>query len=205
MSIVANPNFIEFFEWAQAYLDKHNKCIQLVNRQNISYESGKCSGWCDGQTIAVAIKNPLAEEVFVHEFCHMNQAIEKSQFWKEDYDFWTLLEKKQLDIKHWDKIMDVIALERDCEKRALALSKKWSLFDNEDYAQKANAYLFYYHFIFLKQKWMDSTSIYHPFILEEMRKKLLPLNYFNDINMELMNLYNDCLDKKGKFYKKAFT
>lgn len=200
-----SPNFQEFFEWTTDYLFEHQKKVTIVNKRNISFDGGKCSGWCDGSEIVAARKNPLFEQVYCHEFSHMTQAIENSSLWKDEYDFWEIIEKQTACPRNWHKVMEVIALERDCEKRSMEFSKQWGLFDNEKYAQQANLYLFYYQYVFLRQKWIDSTSIYHPLLIEEMPKKLQPLSKFNSINMDLMALFDECLDKKGQFYKKGFT
>lgn len=195
-----DKNFIEFFEWTTDYLAQHNKKLTVVNQRNVDFGDSKCSGWCDGDQIVIARKNPLFEQVYCHEFAHMMQAVEGSPFWKSDYKFWDALEKKNVKLKDWKNLMEVLLLEHDCEKRSLALSKKWSLFDNQQYAQQANLYLFYYHYIFLKRKWMDSTSIYHPILLQSMPKKLASSNKLNTINMELMDLFDQCLEKGGVFY-----
>ena len=200
-----SDNFIDFFNWTVDFLADNNKKVTIVNQRHIEFDGGKCSGWCDGSEIVAARKNPLFEQVYAHEFAHMTQAIEQSPLWKEDYNFWNLIEKGSLSANNWHDVMEIIELERDCERRSLLFSKKWRLFDNEDYAQKANLYLFYYQYVFLTGKWIDSTSIYHPLILDKMPKKLLPAASFNTINMPLMQLFDDCLSKKGKFYKKGFT
>lgn len=195
-------NFKKFFEWSVDYLGKHDKKLIVSNTKYIKSDGIKCSGWCDGEEIVIARKMPKFEETYVHEFSHMNQAVENSRYWFEDNKFWEQLEKQTLQIRSWDEVLKVIALERDCERRAMKHSRDWDLFDDESYAQAANTYLYFYHFVFLKQKWVTSTTIYHPFIVNAMPKKLLPLSEFKSINMELMNLYNECLDRKGKYYKK---
>jgi len=200
-----DSNFQKFFEWTLDYLCHHKKTITVVNARNVDFGDSKCSGWCDGENITIASKNPLFAQVYCHEFAHMTQYVEQSDLWKDEYDFWKHLEENKLSPKNWSDVMQVIALERDCEKRALAFSKKWNLFDSEKYAQQANLYLHYYQYIFLVQKWIDTTSIYHPILLEKMPKTIKPLSYFNSIDMELMALFDECLNKKGKFYKKGFT
>ncbi len=197
-----SENFIRFFEYAQEYLEIHNKKLELFNSRNINFDGSKCAGWCDGKTIAVATKNTISNEVFVHEFSHMNQAVELSPLWKKDYKFWNFLEKKTFSPKNWEFVMEVIALERDCELRSLKHSKKWGLFDNELYAQRANLYLYFYQYVFLKQKWAASTGIYNPILINEMPKKILPLSKFSNIDMNLMKLFDDCLTPNGKFYTK---
>jgi hypothetical protein len=34
-----------------------------------------------------------------------------------------------------------------------------------------------------------------------MPEKILPMSQFKTINMPLMQLFEDCIDKNGKFYK----
>ena len=199
-----SEQFAAFFEWSLDYLCEHKKSIKFVNARHVSTGSEKCSGYCDGSEIAAALKNPLFEQVYVHEFSHMMQAVEESPLWNGDYNFWDLLTLKGLTIPDYSRVMEVIALERDCEQRSIALSKKWKLFDNENYAKHANLYLYYYQYLFLTNKWVASTSIYHPMLLDYMPSKIQSLGSFFKIDMDLMNLFHECLDKKGKFYKKGF-
>jgi hypothetical protein len=195
-------NFKNFFSWSEEYLKKHEKKAIIVNKGAIQLDGCRCGGWCDENEIVVARKNPLFEKVYVHEFSHMNQLIENSKYWVDDLGFWDKLSKQKLQISSWEGALTIIALERDCERRSLAHSKKWELFDNEAYAQRANLYLYYYQYVFLKQKWVNSTSIYHPKLVNSMPKKLLPLSQFKTIDMQRMNLFEDCLDKKGKYFHK---
>lgn len=200
-----SKNFRRFFDWSLDYLCEHHKKVQIVNRRHvIMNDSQKCSGWCDGSEIVVARKNPLFEQVYVHEFSHMTQAIEESPLWEEEFDFWNLLYGKGLLVQDYERVFDVIALERDCEKRSVSFSKKWKLFDEEQYARQANVYLHYYQYLFLTNKWINSTSIYHPLLLQYMPEKIQPLHKFKNIDMDLMRLFYDCLDKKGEFYQKGF-
>jgi hypothetical protein len=195
-------NFIRFLEYAKEYLEVHNKKLELFNSRNINFDGGKCAGWCDGKTIAIATKNSIVEEVFAHEFSHMNQAVESSPLWKENYKFWNLLDKQNFSPKNWQFVMEIIALERDCEIRTIKHSKKWNLFDNAIYAQRANLYLYFYQYVFLKQKWVSSTGIYNQVLIDEMPEKILPLSNFSVIDMDLMKLFDECLMPSGKFYTK---
>lgn len=196
--IETSKNFPAFFEWAEKYLEKHGKTLTVHNGRNVKFDSGLCVGWCDGEEISIALKNPKAEEVFVHEFSHMMQAIEGSPLWKDGYSFWTSLKKGKLEIQDWPKLMEVIALEHDCETRALKLSKKWNLFNNKKYAQAANSYLYYYQYVFLRKKWFNSTCIYKPNVLDFMPNTLNPLESFNYIDMRMMDAFDEVLNKKRK-------
>lgn len=196
-------NFKDFFEWTTDYLHENNKKVKIVNKENVIFEGSECSGWCDDNEIVVALKNPLFEQVYCHEFSHMTQVVENSPVWKNNYKFWDDIKNKKFDKLNWDSVMEVIELERDCEIRSMKFSKKWDLFNNEVYARFANLYLYYYQYVFLTKTWVDSTSIYHPMLIDIMPTKIQSLQKFNLINMPLMTLYNECLHKKGKFYKKA--
>lgn len=194
-------NFKKFFDWSIDYLGKHDKKVVIVNSKSVVQDGIKCSGWCDDDEIVVARKNPLFQEVFVHEFSHMQQNIEQSPYWKDTSLFWRHLSKDKVAINSWDSVLDIISLERDCEKRVIKHSKKWKLFDNNLYAKRANLYLYYYQYVFLKRRWTNSTSIYHPYLVDVMPEKILPMSQFKTIDMPLMQLFEDCIDKKGKFYK----
>lgn len=196
-----SPNFRKFFNSATKYLEKHGKNVVIVNSRTITQDGVKCGGWCDGDEIVVAWKHHLFEEVFVHEFSHMQQAVENSPYWKDTSLFWRHLEKDRIAINSWDSVLDIIALERDCEKRAVTHSKRWKLFDNEEYSKSANLYLHYYQYVFLKRKWLNSTRIYNPLLLQAMPDKIRPLADFKHLDMNLMSLFDKCLDKKGEFYK----
>lgn len=200
-----SKNFCKFFDWSLDYLCEHKKKIQIVNRRHVLMDDGiKCAGWCDGNEIVIARKNPLFEQVYVHEFSHMTQAIGNSPAWAEEFGFWHILYGKGFQVQDYERVLEVIDLERDCEKRAIAFSKKWKLFNEKKYAQLANVYLHYYQYLFLTNKWVNSTSIYHPLLIQKMPEKIQSMSKFKDIDMDLMSLYYQCLDKKGSFYKKGF-
>lgn len=191
-------NFKKFFAWTEKFLEKHEKKVTIVNTKTIDFKGLKCSGWCDDDEIVVALKNPRFEEVYSHEFSHMQQSVEDSPCWKDTSLFWNHLEKDKIVINTWDSVLDSIVLERDCERRVLAHSKKWGLFNNTQYAKGANLYLFYYQYVFLKRKWSNSTTIYHPTLLKAMPNKLCPISSFKSVDMALMNLFDECLDKNGR-------
>lgn len=198
-----SENFKEYFKYTLEYLYKHDKRLKIVNRRNVTVNDCKCSGWCDGDQIVVAEKNPYFEMVYAHEFSHMQQAVEKIEAWDlYDKKFWDNLAKSKIDIRNWNDLMTIIDLERDCENRTLKTSKKWDLFDNEEYAKTANLYLYYYQFVFLQKKWYNTASIYHPVLIDCMPTKLLPTEQFYKIDMRMMRLFYECLDRRGKFYKK---
>lgn len=189
-------NFQEFFEWSLKYLERHRKEVTISNSRSIFVDGTKCSGWCDGSQIVVAAKCPLVEKVYVHEFAHMTQAVEEAECWKDCDKFWNDLQKQKLSLDSWESTLDIIKLERDCERRAIKLGKKFDLFDTEKYAQEANLYLYYYHYVFIKRKWAYvMPKAYKSNLLKQMPTKLLPNSHFSSINMDIMQAF-DKLDKK---------
>lgn len=197
-----SENFREFSEWTKEYCKEHDKKIILKKAKILRFEGGNCAGWCDGDTLAIATLAPLAAETYCHEFAHMTQAVDKSPVWRDNVVFFGDLMENKVCVSSFFSVMEVIELERDCEKRSLQLSKKWGLFDNELYAQLANAYLYYYHYVFLKKTWFPSSQIYNPIIVDLMPKTLLPAKHFNKINMDLMHVYDMCVPPNSKFHKK---
>jgi hypothetical protein len=180
-------NFQNFFLWSIKYLDRHNKKLTISNTKKVIADGMPCSGWCDGIEIVIAVKNPKFEQVYVHEFAHMQQAVEEAECWKDCDKFWNDLQKQKLSLDSWACALDIIKLERDCERRALLLNKKYNLFDPEKYAQEANLYLYYYHYVFVKRKWKyGMNKLYQSKLCDKMPKKLLPNSHFSTIDMDIM-------------------
>lgn len=189
--------FQDFFLWTEKYLKRNNKKLIISNTKTVSLDGLPCSGWCDGEQIVIASKNRMFEKVYVHEFSHMMQAVQEAECWKDCNKFWNDLAKKKLSLNSWESTLDVIKLERDCERRALALGKKYNLFDLEKYAQEANLYLYYYQYVFIKRKWLYSMNkLYKSALLKKMPKKLLPNKHFSIINMDMMLEFDRLTHKK---------
>lgn len=192
-------NFHKFEEYAREYCQKHGKTITLVPRKTVAQEEFKdfkCSGFCDGDEMVLATKNPNFYTIFVHEFAHLTQAVERIPMWYESGDIWSALQKGKVSLRQWEDFVKVIAVERDCESRALKLIKKFNITDPEIYAQNANIYLYYYQYVFLTNLWSRRKSLYECTKLRELvPKRLLPADHFSNINMEVMTCFFD-------YYKK---
>jgi hypothetical protein len=162
----------------------------------------RCAGYCADGDIVLAGKHKLAPATFVHEFGHTCQFVEQSPLWdtREDSYEEYLLPKYDLaylvkdSISSFQSFLSSIILERDCEQRAIKFIKQFDLpIDIEDYTRKANLYLFFYQYIFLKKKWTTSTTIYKPRLLREMPDKIVPVSRLKTIDMDLMDLYDKAL------------
>ena len=186
-------NFKKFEEYARNYCEKHDKTITLVPQKTVwqeEFKDFKCAGFCDGDEMVIATKNPKFHTVFVHEFSHLTQAVERIPIWYESGDIWSAIQKGKVSLKHWDEFVKVIAVERDCERRTLNLIKKFNITSPEIYAQNANIYLYYYQYVFMTECWSRRKSLYE---CKELRSiiptKLLSANHFSNINMEVMTCF----------------
>jgi hypothetical protein len=192
-------NFAKFEEYARKYCEKHDKTITLIPRKTASqdgFQDLKCAGFCDGDEMVVASKNPNFHTVFIHEFAHLTQAVERIPIWYEYGDIWSALQKNKVSVAHWDEFIKVIAVERDCERRAINLIKKFNIADPKKYAQNANIYLYYYQYVFLTKHWSRRKSLYDcPGLYKLVPKYLLSTDHFSSINMEVMTCFFD-------YYKK---
>lgn len=196
---VNSKNFAKFKAFAESYCSKRGKKIIIINKKSIAENGARYGGWCDGKEMVIAGKHKLFEDIFIHEFSHMTQAVEDTQIWRENGDIWTGLAKKKVKILDWPEYIKTIELERDCEKRALKFIKKYQIMNCGIYAKKANMYLYYYQFVFLNKKWENSTSIYDcQEIYDKMPEKLLPMSAFQNINMEIAQIFAEFFKKKCK-------
>lgn len=148
--------------------------IRFVKAKKI-YDGGMATSgsFSDVQReIAVAIRCPLSHwlGVLVHEYAHFCQWRENAKAWRTSEnasisDAGSLLVMwLQRDIELTEKqrqsyVNQTIALELDCEKRAVRLIKQFKLpIDLKEYIKKANAYLASYQAIAAFRKWNHPHS-----------------------------------------------
>lgn len=163
-----------------------------------------CNGYFVDQPIpklGVAIKKKLQDWflVLIHEYSHLEQWAENSPTWTNNkighqdasdlLDLW-LNHEVDLDQDTLDKIFQInIELESDCEKRAIQNIIKFNLEVNiEEYIQKANAYVLFYHVMKKYRRWYQIGK--EPYSLPEIWSKMptqMNLDY-NQISDELMTI-----------------
>jgi hypothetical protein len=195
--INCTEKFKEFFNFSLNYLKENEKELIIHPGQVIRYKDdpADCCGWCDGDSIEIARDFKLFEETYVHEFCHMEQAVQDSYAWQlgQESTMWEDLESNRSDIALWNEILKVLKMERDCERRVLEKNLTWKLFDAETYAKQANIYLYFYHYVYLTRKWHNSSLLYSAELLDKMPPKLLTPQELNKIDMKVMMLYDKIL------------
>lgn len=181
---VNKKNFAKFFEWSKKYLKENKKELRITKYRTMRLSNGdKCQGWCDGNTLAVASGGRKFEETYCHEFSHITQSVEDIQLWQ---DYLADPDCRSSITASWDSIMSVAMLERDCEIRSLNFSNKWGLFNSEVYAQETNLYLFYHQYLFLRKKWINTSTIYRRPLIKLMPKKIITAKTLSKIDMNLM-------------------
>ena len=193
--------FINFYNYADQYKEKHGGEFDIRNTKFVITDGCTCCGFFDESKekplIVSAAKHPLFEATFVHEFCHFQQFIDQDPIYTDvEEDIWEDLKTKKRRMQSWDSVLQYIAMERDCELRSLRFSKKYNLFDNEEYAQNTNTYLYFYQYTFLKNEWIATGKLYSSPIPKMMPKKILPMKTFEKIDMEIMKEYDKILCSK---------
>jgi len=176
-----------------------NSEIFSIIKKDLSEHDGKiifCKGeYCGGNSkcygifyfdsedrpiLKIAKGNKTKEEWFgivIHEYCHFLQWRDNSKNWKEydknEFQFDTILCNPK---KNRDKILILLKLEADCERRSVKIIRNNTLIDAENYARMANAVLYKYAYLYKYYKWPQT-------------------------NIKLPELYNLCPDKIIKSYK----
>lgn len=126
--------------------------------------SVRCNGYFSTSTdeLVVARKIKNFSWTLAHEYCHFQQWSTNSKIWKkyENSDAWWLindaLQKKQVEQRKLEKSSRLLmTVERDCERRAVELLKRYNETpaNIDKYIQKANAYTLFYLHIAENKKW----------------------------------------------------
>lgn len=160
----------EFVKYVKKECRNNNvKCI-LTQTGYLRMDGIPCSGMFyevngnQGGILKVAMKNDLAYEILVHEYCHMTQWIDKIDEWKKHqridslkFTGW-LRGNKCKSIKKY--IEWIIALELDNEKRSVNVIKKLNLdfIDIDLYIKRANAYLQFYNWVLENRQWATKNK-----------------------------------------------
>lgn len=187
----ATQNYIEKVKQKAA---RHSVDIRLISQSRIPY--GTCenllvSGYFIDRPIrelAVGTEKPLPDwlGIFVHESCHMDQWIEQTSVWKEiivdgreavDWiDDWCN-GKDDLPLPIEQLIARARNIEWDCERRAHAAIVEHNLpIDPHQYAQKANAYVYFYNHLLKTRAWNGPNN--SPYEIERVWTHAP--NHFND-------------------------
>lgn len=194
----------KFCEFTQDYALQHEKKITVRPVGFLRLYGGKCIGYCEEDgNVTIASKHKLSAPTYIHEFSHMNQQVEDIPLWHhegvESYlapNIEKIYHLCKKGVKDFKAFYDTMLLERDCEKRSIKYIEEFNIpLDIELYAKRANLYLYYYQFLFLKRKWGGSNSIYKPELMKEMPSEIVPPRKLRNIDMDLMEKFDRILSK----------
>ena len=188
-----SKEFVDFYNFAEEYRRKHGGIFDFKSSKSVRADSCLSAGYFDESTkrIVVALNHKKHEETFVHEFCHFMQYIEQAPVYtKVKDDFWWEMEANKWGIYTWDSMFSTIALEHDCEKRAIHFGRKYNIFNIKKYAQGMNAYMYFLQYVYMTNQWPQSTRLYDSKLPNIMPNKPLPLSTFKKIDMAMMKEYD---------------
>lgn len=153
--------------------------------------------------LSVGIKKDIKKwlPIFVHETSHMDQWLEKSPLWLNTQDYQLLndwLQGKEYQPSVIDHLVKkMISLEVDCENRTIKKIKDYNLpIDIGYYAQRANAYLYFYQWLMKNRIWYKTAPYEINEILYYMPKEILTTeNYFYSLSPSREKLFDKCLEE----------
>ncbi len=168
----------KFIKDTQKEMEEAGVTVQLdKDSKVVTFTDGgmPCNGYfsdAEPLTFACAMGKPFEQwfPIYVHEYAHFTQWREQADVWEEIFigdlssdDFveqWIESDKK-FPRATVDKFIDVIiAVESDCDRRAMALIEKHNLpLDLDYYAQTANAYSHFYNYVKVKRKWYSPGKV----------------------------------------------
>ena len=139
--------------------------VRMPKSKVVMIDKVKVNGYFDDEdemVLKCAIGKPekVWFPIFVHEYCHFRQYIDKCSAWKtynkEDVDvFFSWIQGQTFHNKTVKRFVKrTVAIELDCEKRAVEVIAKYNLpIDRVDYIRKANAYILFYPYALTTRKW----------------------------------------------------
>lgn len=185
----------------QAFLkDVRKKCrdngIKLCFSKSagVTTPSGfMCAGYFDDKTktIGVAKGNSLWLGILAHEFSHLLQWEENSLEWQKDQECGNEVMESWLngkEVKNVQKaINNIIALELDCEKRALKLIAQYDLpVNTPTYIQRANECILYYRYAQITRRWDDTPGTT---IWQHMPQRFMSPSYYKKLTPKMEQIF----------------
>ena len=157
----------------------------------------RCTGYFDDEsrTLQVAMKQKDSFEILVHEYSHLTQWVDKVPVYVKANKYLLLVDAwiSGTDLPSHiieSAIQGVIDLELDNEKRSAKLIEKYDLsIDKEKYIKKANAYLYFHHWMRRTRRWSSPTN---------------PPYRNKNIIAEMPNHFRGKYDKLPKRFEKLF-
>ena len=143
--------------------------VRFESSEFVEVEGSPCSGYFDDEAklLVVATGNPEWMFILYHEYSHFRQWSKSSPVWEDykkqsDIDVFKWLDGEEYQEEEIYKAIDAVMLvEHDCEKRVINLLKSVGYNSSviEEYSQKANAYVLFYHQVKATRKWYATDAV----------------------------------------------
>ncbi len=160
----------QFVRHVKNHLAEYGMKLVLGRGKMVNVGGYRCVGYFDENKKIIKIAKESAEfmSTLVHEYCHFLQCINNSKIYRKSDAAGVIVDewfngKEYAPEKLKRAFFLVRAMERDCEKRAIKIIKKFNLqIDSKMYAKKAHCYI-YSHFMMEKTRKFCSykKSPYH--------------------------------------------
>lgn len=188
-----------------------NVFFSFEYKETVNYKDMVCNGFFVSNYnhnkalmpfLSIAVKKDIKKwlPIFVHLTCKMDQWLEKSDLWLESNSYQVLNDWLQgKDFPHEDiqaLIKKIILLQVDCEKRSIEKIKQNYLpIDTGTYAQRANAYIYFYQYMLKNRTWYKTAPYEISEILYYMPKEILSVDsYFYELSEAREKLFDKCLE-----------
>jgi hypothetical protein len=169
-------NKIKFLDYCREECKLHGVKLVIHPGRFIKCDGFPVAGWFQDGGITPELHIAKARKdwytVLSHELSHMHQWVAQCPSWKKYkelnicLDTW-LNQSKEFEAKEIDKVViTTIRMERDCEKRSLALLERFGYTKREEYIKKGNAYLLFYLFVADTRLWSKQGK--SPYSLPEV-------------------------------------
>lgn len=194
-----------YIQWRQEFLQENGIDLEIVDRQYLSTGNYPARGYFDEdeRIIRIAAGGDPAYwfAVFVHECCHADQYLSDCEAWRNCYDSkgsdlyghfdeWVSRERSLTEEQIFQYSQIKIALELDCEKRAVDQIANFSLpIDTGVYIQRANAYLYLQNMFIIWRKHQKPNT--HPSDIPEIYTRL-PKHFVDDYTNVPLDYYLAC-------------
>jgi hypothetical protein len=184
-----DPAIAKYLKWEIGKATRHEIRVKMVKSRYVKSGKLDCSGTANYEEIAIAIKRPQKSWLMtaVHEFSHMDQIIEKSPAYfatVDGFDPSTIVDMWLHNVcelttdQLYRAITALRELELDCERRAAQKVIDWALpISHDEYVKKANAYIYFHHFIAMTRKWYKDK--FEPDHVPEVWRNM-PTHFDND-------------------------
>lgn len=199
---------VRFIFHAKRELKKHGAMLYMspdpyINLGNLVHAVGCFDDRTPAQIQVATGKSADAWfPVFVHEYCHFEQFIERRDWWDShkmsngNTIFGTIFHHF-MNTPISNELLTTLCiklagLEQDCELRVIKKIGEWKLsIDAQKYAQSANAYVMFYHLLSMGTGMCHGSPSSIPEILKEMpdHMNLTNADYF-DLARRMLPLYN---------------